>query len=359
VDDVEASNGEPTTTTITTSSIWLGTDSGKVDAASFSFDEGTCDDYGKKVDLTFTPMDAVETATRSITHLHLSGDMILVTEKYSQTELYQITESGLQSIADPFGEDIFTSDGDINAEGKCFVLTSHTKKAYIYKQVDGTFTLNHTIHMNSQVTSVDMSSIDCSVLLGHQDGSLSLHAPSDYDIPTMEVPNDGYSILQNKICSDGSVLAVMEKGGEFFLRHYDSHSNKLGDDVPFTEEHIEVYIAATNDCQTVAVAGITMSKAHILKIAADGSYTRDYEIDDQHPISAVSINEDGDMVLLSRIAKDDSTVLYRYYGCQDSFIAGEPFQSGDFDEANALNDQFIVQGNEDGSISTRTYFWEV
>ena len=198
--------------------------------------------------LSYTSMDAVETATRSITHLHLSGDLLLATEKYSQTELYQITESGLQSLGDPFGEDIFTSDGDINAEHKCFVLTSHTKKAYIYKQVDGTFTLNHTIQMNSQVTSVDMSSIDCSVLLGHQDGSLSLHAPSDYDTPTMEVPNDGYSILQNKICSDGSVLAVMEKGGEFFLRHYDSEGSKLGDDYEFPQEKIEVSIDSTNNC---------------------------------------------------------------------------------------------------------------
>lgn len=193
--DLEASEGEPVTTTITDYSILIGMENGVTDGRGYAYDEGVCDDFGKKVELTFNVLDSVSTATRSITHLHVSGDLLLASEKYSLTELYRITEAGLQSAADPFGEDIFTSDGDINAAAKCFVLTSHSKKAYIYKEVDGSYTLDTTIEMQSQVTSVDMSNIDCSVLLGHQDGSLSVHTPRDYNSPTVEATNEGFSVL--------------------------------------------------------------------------------------------------------------------------------------------------------------------
>jgi hypothetical protein len=116
-----------------------------------------CHDFGRKIDFNLAPMPPLSTATRSITHLHLSGNLLLATEKYSKTELYEITESRMQSLGDPFGEDTFTSDGDINSAQQCFVLSSHSKKAYIYAKLESVYTLTHTINTDFQVTSVDMS----------------------------------------------------------------------------------------------------------------------------------------------------------------------------------------------------------
>lgn len=209
---------------------------------------------------------------------------------------------------------------------------------------------------DSQLISVDMSGVDCSVLLGHRDGSITLHQPSNYDAKALNIQNDGYSILQNKLCSDGSVLALAQKDGNFFFRHFSSTGEQAQDQISITDEHIEVFLAATDDCRTVVIAGITLSKALIFNLV-DEVYIAGEIINDGHPLSAVDINQQGDLILVSRIANHDSSVLYKHRLCEGSFIEEEVIESGDYDESNALNSEFIVQGNEDGTIKVTKYNW--
>jgi hypothetical protein len=57
---------------------------------------------------------------------------------------------------------------------------------------------------------------------------------------------------------------------------------------------------ATDDCGTVVVGGITMAKASLLSKGDEG-YSLLQDIPDG-PLSAVDINDDGDLILVSRIA---------------------------------------------------------
>lgn len=57
----------------------------------------------------------------------------------------------------------------------------------------------------------------------------------------------------------------------------------------------------------------------ILKIRDDGSYFKSDTLYENSPISDVSINEDADLVLISRIAIHASTVLYEYDDCTNQF----------------------------------------
>lgn len=65
-----------------------------------------------------------------------------------------------------------------------------------------------------------MKADDCGVLLGHKDGSLTLHNPSDYDNPAVSIENVGQEVFDGKVCTDGSILAIFEKAGEFIFRQF-------------------------------------------------------------------------------------------------------------------------------------------
>ena len=97
------------------------------------WDIESCDSFGKKVNFVFDHLPTDETASRSIVHLHLSGDLILAAERHSSTELFQITDSGLTNIH-TFDADIFTSDADLNSAQECYVISSHRKNAYVYRK---------------------------------------------------------------------------------------------------------------------------------------------------------------------------------------------------------------------------------
>ena len=202
-----------------------------------------------------------------------------------------------------------------------------------------------------------MSSTDCTVLLGHQDGSLTLHEASDFDAPTLNISQDGFTVFESKLCQDGSLLALVESDGEFFFRHFSSVGAPVGQPIPFADEYIQVFMAANDVCDTVVVAGVTIAKAHILKIV-EGQYQIVKEINDQHPLSAVDVNEEGDLVLLSRIATHSSSILYSFSLCSDSFQPEQVIESGDYDEANSINTHFLVQGNEAGTIQVTRYDWQ-
>lgn len=51
-------------------------------------------------------------------------------------------------------------------------------------------------------------------------------------------------------------------------------------------------MAATEDCLTVVIGGVTMASAKVYKLADDGTYSNDQSetIPDGHPLSAVAIN---------------------------------------------------------------------
>lgn len=79
-----------------------------------------------------------------------------------------------------------------------------------------------------------------------------------------------------------------------------------------------MFMDATDDCGTVVVGGITMAKASLLSKGDEG-YSLLQDIADGHPLSAVDINDDGDLILVSRIATHSSSVMYKYNGCLDTY----------------------------------------
>jgi hypothetical protein len=82
----------------------------------------------------------------------------------------------------------------------------------------------------------------------------------------LNISQDGFTVFESKLCQDGSLLALVESDGEFFFRHFSSVGAPVGQPIPFADEYIQVFMAANDICDTVVVAGVTIAKAHILKI---------------------------------------------------------------------------------------------
>jgi hypothetical protein len=74
-------------------------------------------------------------------------------------------------------------------------------------------------------------------------------------------------------------------------------------EIAVEEELIQVFMGVGGGCETVVLGGVTMGSVKVLKLS-QGSYVENEVIPDGYCLSAVSINPQADLILLSRIADE-------------------------------------------------------
>ena len=72
------------------------------------------------------------------------------------------------------------------------------------------------------------------------------------------------------------------------------------------------------------------------------------------PVSKVSVEDDGDILIVPSIISPESYV-YQYHECTNIYSPIKNLSSGTYDESTAINSQYILQGNIDGSIKISEY----
>jgi hypothetical protein len=98
----------------------------------------------------------------------------------------------------------------------------------------------------------------------------------------------------------------------------------------------------TDDCQTIAVSGITMRE--VLVYRHYGSIFYFFEgIEDEEPLGPVFIHNDGDLILVPRLTSKE-TLFYRYVSCGGYFVLDSTFTSDDYFSATALTPDTILMG---------------
>lgn len=66
------------------------------------------------------------------------------------------------------------------------------------------------------------------------------------------------------------------------------------------------------------------------------------------------MEEDGDILIIPSIISPESYV-YQYLQCTEIYGLVETLDSGTYDESTAINSQYILQGNFDGTIKISKY----
>jgi hypothetical protein len=89
------------------------------------------------------------------------------------------------------------------------------------------------------------------------------------------------------------------------------------------------------------VSGITLEK--VLVFFRDSGYKME-TINIDTPLSKVSLQEDGDILIVPSIVKPESYV-YQYHKCSEGYNLIKTLESGTYDESTAMNSKFILQGN--------------
>ena len=74
------------------------------------------------------------------------------------------------------------------------------------------------------------------------------------------------------------------------------------------------FFSATDDCKLVAVSGTMMMGAEIYQQQDDLSYVKYKTIDDGDLLADISIEKDGDLIMVSRLLSKES-ILYKYSKC--------------------------------------------
>jgi hypothetical protein len=123
------------------------------------------------------------------------------------------------------------------------------------------------------------------------------------------VENSKARFLSTKLCNDGKILGIAEKGGEFSFLVYKKNGELL-QDYPLMEL-IKAELSGTDDCSVVGISYIFLMKVDVLYRNDDGTYRLKTEIQKTDPVSRLSINPEGDMVVFSSI-NTHTTEVYKY-----------------------------------------------
>jgi hypothetical protein len=76
------------------------------------------------------------------------------------------------------------------------------------------------------------------------------------------------------------------------------------------------FFSATDDCKLVAISGTMMMGAEIHIQQEDLSYVLFKTIENEELLADISIEKDGDLIMVSRLLSKES-ILYKYSKCDD------------------------------------------
>jgi hypothetical protein len=95
-----------------------------------------------------------------------------------------------------------------------------------------------------------------------------------------------------------------------------------------------------------------MQKVQVFRKEAEYKLFRSIEIG--IPLSKVSVEQDGDILIVPSVVLPASYV-YHYHHCTEIYTLIDTLESGTYDESTAINGQYILQGNENGAIKVSEY----
>ena len=194
---------------------------------------------------------------------------------------------------------------------KTFAAGTFNKTVLVYIDSGSGYELNQTISTESQVTSVHATS-DNRLLAGMMNGDLAEFASDGQSFSPVgaNTSNSNSRVYGVKLCPEGVRIALMEEAGVFQLSVFSSDGTETLFLSELSEELIEPFLAASPDCSILAVSGVTMQKVQVFKKEDEGYSLLD-TINVEVPLSKVSIESDGDILVVPSITSPESYV-YQY-----------------------------------------------
>ena len=337
---------------MTEEEIMLADLQGKVTVYSYTYlVRETCYNFGAKTITDVTEIEGVQ-APRSITDLEIAGNVVIASSMYSGMLFFEIPESGpIQAI--PFTDRIFISCVSTGTLLKAFAAGTFNKTILIYADFGSGYALSQTFTTSSQVTALHLTLNR--LLVGTIDGYMREFAFSALSFSLARLPfNTGGHVYGVRICFLEAKIALLETEGVFYFKFYLQHGGNASFTRELEEELIEPYLDASSDCSIIAISGITMQKVLIFR--EDNGYSLFETINIGNPISKVSIEKDGDLLVVSSLVSQE-TYIYQYHICTGKYISVQNLTSEAYPELSAISSEFIVQGNEDGTIQIHSYSW--
>ena len=309
-----------------------------------------------------SPISDVTTvaAPRSITDMDVSSELVVASSLYTGVLLFQIPDSGEPSVT-TFDDSIFISSVSIVSALRTFAVGTFNKSVLVYTSSGSgygpgsgsCYQLSQTIQTDSQVTSIDLCE-ENKLLVGMMNGDLAEYSfdGSSFSSPvnTSNANSQAYAV---ELCPGGTKVALLEAAGVFSLTIFPADSSES---VSFTEElqdeFIEPYLSVSKGCLTIAVSGVSMQKVQVFRKETDYQLFKSIEVGS--PLSRVSVEEEGDILIVPSVISPESYV-YHYHQCTDTYSLIDTLESGTYDESTAINSRFILQGNFDGTIKISEY----
>lgn len=269
---------------------------------TYSFEEKTCDSFGRKTQFSVTDVNEVSDATRGITAVTASGEYVIAASKYSGILVFSNPDSAF-AWSQNLTTDIFVSDLVFQSSLNLLVAGSYSNSAQFYTTDGSTFSPPTPITTESQVTCVDLSS-EGILLLGMANGTVTqyLWGGSAFGEPS-SLNNSNSRVEGVAACPNDGKVVLLETEGVFSLKVLDADDNVVGNPeftTKLEDELVEAYLAVTPDCSVIAVSGVTMSKVQVF-IGNVFFESVSPASDPLEPLGPVSINEDGDLLLFSSI----------------------------------------------------------
>ena len=157
---------------MTDNQIVLGGLDGQVSVYNYTYSiREVCDSFGLKKLSPISDVTTVIDATRSITHMDVSADLVVASSLYSGVFFFQIPDSGEASVT-TFNDIIFVSSVSIVSALKTFAVGTFNNSVFVYIDSGSGYQLNQTIQTDSQVTSIDLC-LDNKLLVGMMNGNLA------------------------------------------------------------------------------------------------------------------------------------------------------------------------------------------
>jgi hypothetical protein len=237
----------------------------------YTFFVATCGYSGFKEVEGINTVNTVLDASRTITSVEVSGSQMLASSKYSGLFLFEKGAEGF-NLSKHLGGNIFISDVDIVSSLDTFVAASHNRSVLVYKDEGEGYDLTQTIQTKSQPLHVDLSH-NKKVLVGMMNGDLALLSPGFQDSINVgdNITHEGQSIFGVALCSDDSKIALIEREGLFRMVVYSPENAELASfTVELEEEYIEPYLAASSECDIVAISGVSMGKVKVFREGETG-----------------------------------------------------------------------------------------
>ena len=246
LEEVISSGSDHSAVEMTADRIVLGGLDGKVAIYSYTYSlRKFCKAFGNK-DLGPIFSGATVAASRSITNIDISADVVVAMSLYSGVLLFQMPQPGEEASVSTFDDITFASSVSIVSALNTFAVGTFNKTVLVYIDSGSGYALSQTIQTHSQVTSVDLSE-DNRLLVGMMNGDLAEYS-SDGSSFTSPAPtsNANSQVCAAQLCPGGTKVVLLEAAGVFSLIIFPGDASEP---ISFVEqlqdEFIEPYLSVS------------------------------------------------------------------------------------------------------------------